>query len=478
DSFRLQRLDLSNNKLGGSIPTRIGDCSVLQILILSHNSLSGRIPLKMGKLSSLSFLELKYNLVNGTIPSQLNSIETLQYLDDSILTTYSAEAFIGNKGLCSKLSGFPRRIDTPCSYESKKTPPNISIGLVIKVFLPIVVLLVNLLIGIVYLFTRNKDDSELAKKATTSLDSFSVWNFNGKTAFEELVEATEDFDIKYCIGTGSYGSVYKAELASGKTIALKKLHSSEELAFIKSFQNGACVLSNIRHQNIVKLYGFCLHKKCMFLIYECMERGSLFCVLRNGDEAVEFDWTKRVNAIKSAAHALSCLHHNCHRRFIELEAFVADFGVARLLNPDSSNVAMLAGTYGYIAPELAYTMIFTEKCGVYSFGVVALEVLMGRHPGDLLSLSSSPSFDPKMTLIKVLDQRLSPPVDRKIVQDIVHVSTIAFACLSSQPKPRPTMQHVSQEFLTSRTLIRKPFQEISVLELRNQGMHLVDQFDT
>ncbi|GAY35401.1 hypothetical protein CUMW_278400 [Citrus unshiu] len=389
DSFRLQRLDLSNNKLGGSIPTRIGDCSVLQILILSHNSLSGRIPLKMGKLSSLSFLELKYNLVNGTIPSQLNSIETLQYLD------------VSHNHLC-----------------------------------------------------------------------FSVWNFN------ELVEATEDFDIKYCIGTGSYGSVYKAELASGKTIALKKLHSSEELAFIKSFQNGACVLSNIRHQNIVKLYGFCLHKKCMFLIYECMERGSLFCVLRNGDEAVEFDWTKRVNAIKSAAHALSCLHHNCHRRFIELEAFVADFGVARLLNPDSSNVAMLAGTYGYIAPELAYTMIFTEKCGVYSFGVVALEVLMGRHPGDLLSLSSSPSFDPKMTLIKVLDQRLSPPVDRKIVQDIVHVSTIAFACLSSQPKPRPTMQHVSQEFLTSRTLIRKPFQEISVLELRNQGMHLVDQFDT
>lgn len=192
--------------------------------------------------------------------------------------------------MCSKLSGLPPcRIDAPSSYDSKKKTRNVSIGLVIKVFLPLVVLLVILLIGIIYLFTRNKDDSEQAKEATKSLDIFFVWNFNGKTAFEELVEATEDFDIKYCIGTGSYGSVYKAELASGKIIALKKLHSSEELFFIKSFQNKACVLSNIWHQNIVKLCGFCLHKKCMFMIYECMERGSLLCVLRNDDEAVEFD---------------------------------------------------------------------------------------------------------------------------------------------------------------------------------------------
>lgn len=134
-------------------------------------------------------------------------------------------------------------------------------------------LLVILLIGVMYLFIRNKDDSELAKGAIKSLDIFSVWNFNGKIAFEELAEATEYFDIKCCIGTGSYGSVYEAEQASGKTIALKKIHSSEELAFIKSFQNESCMLSNIRHQNIVKLYGYCLHNKCMFLIYEYMERA-------------------------------------------------------------------------------------------------------------------------------------------------------------------------------------------------------------
>ncbi|XP_024041894.1 probable leucine-rich repeat receptor-like protein kinase At1g35710 [Citrus clementina] len=121
-------------------------------------------------------------------------------------------------------------------------------------------------------------------------------------------------------------------------------------------------------------------------------------------------WTKRVNGVKGMAHALSYLHHDCtppivHRDISsnnvllnsELEAFVADFGVARLLNFDSSNRTLLAGTYGYIAPELAYTMVVTEKSDVYSFGVVALEVLMGKHPRELLSSLSS-SLDKNITL--------------------------------------------------------------------------------
>ncbi|GAY59663.1 hypothetical protein CUMW_196240 [Citrus unshiu] len=128
-----------------------------------------------------------------------------------------------------------------------------------------------------------------------------------------------------------------------------------------------------------------------------MERGSLFCVLRDDDEAIELNWTRRVNIVKSVAHALSYLHHDCtpsivHRDISSnnillnsnLEAFVADFGTARLLDVNSSNRTLQAGTYGYIALELAYTMVVTEKCDVYSFGVVALEVLMGTHPGELL----------------------------------------------------------------------------------------------
>ncbi|GLT32251.1 hypothetical protein SLA2020_069300 [Shorea laevis] len=320
---------------------------------------------------------------------------------------------------------------------------------------------------------------------TKNGDIFSIWNFDGRIAYEDIIKATEDFDIKYCIGTGGYGSVYRAKLPNGKVVALKKLHrrEAEEPAFDKSFRNEVKVLTEIRHKNIVRLHGFCLHKRYMFLIYQYMERGSLFCVLRNDDEVVELDWLKRLNVIKSMANALSYLHHDCippilHRDISsnnillnsELEAFVADFGNARLLDPDSSNYTTLAGTHGYIAPELAYTMVVTEKCDVYSFGVVALEVLMGMHPGKLLTLSSSPSSLQNVMLSDILDARLSPPRSRNLPQNIVVATTLAFACLHAKPKFRPTMKFVSQQFLASKKPLTKPFQTISLLELAHNEL--------
>lgn len=107
----------------------------------------------------------------------------------------------------------------------------------------------------------------------------------------------------------------------------------------------------------------------MFLIYEYMERGNLFYALSIDDEVVEMDWIKRVNIVKGVAQALSYMHHDCnlqiHRDISsnnillnsELEAFIADYGTARFLNPDSSNQTVIVGTYAYIAPELAYSLV-------------------------------------------------------------------------------------------------------------------------
>ena len=130
------------------------------------------------------------------------------------------------------------------------------------------------------------------------------------------------------------------------------------------------MLSRIQHRNIVKLHGFCLHKRCMFLVYKYMEKGSLYCMLRDEVEAVELDWIKRVNVVKGIVNALSYMHHDydlpiIHRDISsnnilldsKLEAFVSDFGTARLLDPDSSNQTLLSGTYGYIAPG-KYTPVF------------------------------------------------------------------------------------------------------------------------
>ncbi|KAM7508044.1 hypothetical protein LguiA_018497 [Lonicera macranthoides] len=338
----------------------------------------------------------------------------------------------------------------------------------IFIIILIIIFLVNLTLFIILIFSwYNKAIKSKSVSVTTRHGNlFSIWNYDGTIAYEDIVRSTNDFDIEHCIGTGSYGSVYRAQLSSGKVVAVKKLHGFEakEPAFYKSFKNEVQVLSNIKHKNIVKLYGFCLHNRCMFLVYEYIERESLFCVLRDDVEAVELEWSKRVDVVKGIAHALSYMHHDCtptivHRDIssnnillnTKLEAFVADFGAARLLSPDSSNQTLIAGTYGYIAPELAYTMVITEKCDVYSFGVVALEIIMGKHPGDLLSSLTSPSRQ-NIVVNDVLDPRLSRPTDRLVEWDIVLIMRLAFSCLRSDPKSRPTMQRVSQEFFLQQVL--------------------------
>ncbi|XWS32862.1 hypothetical protein CRYUN_Cryun22dG0026600 [Craigia yunnanensis] len=498
----LYGLDLSNNRLSGSIPNEIANLKSLQYLYLSHNRLTGPIPIEIGNCSQLLKLSLSYNNLNGSIPPQLGKMQFLYEIDLSHnVISGEIPSEIVKKQLdvdfsCNNLtSTIAHHLDLSCrdivgSPTSLPSPVNISPvqrrGFSYLKLLPIIVFLAFPIIGFVYLYQLKYKNKKIDPDATKNGDLFSIWNFDGKIAFEDIITATEDFDIKYCIGTGGYGSVYKAILPSGKVIALKKIHrlEAEQPAFDRSFRNEVKFFTEIRHKNIVKLHGFCLHNRCMFLIYKYLEKGSLFCALRIDVEAVELDWNKRVNIVKGVAHALSYMHHDCNPPIVhrdissnnillnsELEAFVSDFGTARLLDPHSSNRTVIVGTYGYIAPELAYTMVVTEKCDVYSFGVLALEILMGRHPGELLStLSSSSSCTQTVMLNEVLDPRLSLPRSRKMIRDITFVAAVAFACLRTKPKSRPTMKSVSQEFLHIQSPISLPLHEISLIELKNNEM--------
>jgi serine/threonine protein kinase len=87
---------------------------------------------------------------------------------------------------------------------------------------------------------------------------------------------------------------------------------------------------------------------------------------------------------------------------------------------------------------------------VYSFGILALEILCGRHPGDVTPLwtivRSSTVDDDTMPLIYKLDQRLPPPVD-PIVKKLVSIAMIAFECLIENPQSRPTMEQVSKNLV-------------------------------
>lgn len=97
--------------------------------------------------------------------------------------------------------------------------------------------------------------------------------------------------------------------------------------------------------------------------------------------------------------------------------------------------------------ELAYTMEVTEKCDVYSFGVLAVEVIMGKHPGEVIGclqssgVENNNSFQRKDVL---LDPRLSPPAAQNICHKLALVKSLAISCLAANPQSRPTMQTVSK----------------------------------
>ncbi|KAI5017227.1 hypothetical protein ZWY2020_037605 [Hordeum vulgare] len=408
--MKLQSLKINNNFFNGSLPGEIGNLASLQIMLdVSHNNLSGVLPQQLGKLEMLEFLNLSHNQFSGSIPSSFASMVSLSTLDVSyndlegpvpttrLLQNASASWFLLNKGLCGNLSGMPPCYSSPLAGSHKR----MTFGLLLPIVLLVVFCLVAA-IAIIIMFHHNKrkpQESVIAERR----DLFSVWNFDGRLAFDDIVRATDDFDDKYIIGIGGYGKVYKAQLQDGRLVAVKKLHQTkEELNDERRFHSEMEILSQIRQRSIVKMYGFCSHPTYKFLVYNYIQQGSLHGILENDEVAKELDWQKRIALANDVAQAISYLHHECspsiiHRDItsnnilldITFKAFVSDFGTARILKPDSSNWTELAGTYGYIAPELAYTFVVTEKCDVYSFGVVVLELVMGKHPRDLLNGMSS-----------------------------------------------------------------------------------------
>ncbi|PHT83516.1 hypothetical protein T459_11959, partial [Capsicum annuum] len=406
-----------------------------------YNLLVGEIPPQLANLKVLVDLNLAHNGLSGHIPEELES-----------LTALINASLEGNKGLCGNLTGFQ-----PCERPSTVVKKH-SMGhnFILITVLPIMGTLVLLcaLAGALLMCDQRRRVREVEKWDDGWL---SISMIDGKALYRDILNATGDFDAKFCIGKGGHGSVYKVNLPSLGNIATKRFHSSFENTHPKSFMNEVRALTGIKHWNIVNLYGYFSNAQHSFLVYEYVERGNLSSILSIEVESKKLDWIKRVNIIKGVAFALSYMHHDClppivHRDIsssnilldFKYEARVADFGIAKLLKPDSSNCTAFAGTYGYVAPELAYTMKVTQMCDVYSFGVLALEIFKGKHLGEYITVLANSSTMDHVQLSDFLDERLPYPEDR-VNELLVFIVKLASSCLVETPKSRPTMQFISDK---------------------------------
>ena len=404
----LQYLDLSANKLSSSIPKSIGNLLKLYYLNLSNNQFSHTIPIEFEKLIHLSKLDLSHNILQEEIPPQVCNMESLEKLNLSHnnlygfiprcfeemrslscidisynelqgpipnSTVFKDGLMEGNKGLCGNFEAF-----SSCdAFMSHKQTSRKKWIVIVFPILGMVLLLISL-IGFFFFFRQRKKDSQ--EEQTISMNPLrllSVLNFDGKIMHEEIIKATDDFDEKFCIGKGGQGSVYKAELPSGDIVAVKKFNSqllSGNMADQDEFLNVVLALNEIRHRNIVKFHGFCSNARHSFLVCEYLHRGSLARILGNDATAKELSWNRRINVIKGVANALSYLHHDClpsiiHRDIssknvlldLEFEAHVSDFGIAKFVEPYSSNRTEFVGTFGYAAPGMCFSALVYISLG-------------------------------------------------------------------------------------------------------------------
>ncbi|KAK6129157.1 hypothetical protein DH2020_037089 [Rehmannia glutinosa] len=278
--------------------------------------------------------------------------------------------------------------------------------------------------------------------------------------FENVVRATGNFHSSNCIGSGGFGATYKAEIAPGVLVAIKRLVVGRFQGF-QQFDAEIKTLGRLRHPNLVTLIGYHVSETEMFLIYNYLPGGNLEKFLQERS-ARGVDWRVIHKIAHDISRALAYLHGNCVPRVIHRDvkpshilldedhnACLSGFGLARLLKTSETHATTdVAGTFGYVAPEYAMTCRVSEKADVYSYGVVLLELLSDKKALDPSFSSFGNGFNIVAWACMLLRQGRAKEFftaglwDAGPHDDLVEVLHLAVVCTADSFSDRPAMKHV------------------------------------
>ncbi|KAG6475328.1 receptor-like serine/threonine-protein kinase At1g78530 [Zingiber officinale] len=284
-----------------------------------------------------------------------------------------------------------------------------------------------------------------------------------------FMKKTMKLSNKDIIGSGGFGTVYRLTVDENTAFAVKRLNKGSK-DIDSGFERELDAMGDIKHRNIVCLHGYYIAPQFNLLIYELMPNGNLDSFLHGKlSKQSPLDWATRHRIAVGAARGLSYLHHDCLPHIIHrdikssnilldqnMEARVSDFGLATLMHADQTHVStVVAGTFGYLAPEYFDTGRASTKGDVYSFGVVLLELLTGKRPSDESFVEEGTKL---VTWVRdvVQDQKEEHAVDSSLgsnfsVEEAKAVFHIANQCLEADPSKRPTMIKVLKMLEKSRS---------------------------
>ncbi|XP_021283423.1 serine/threonine-protein kinase CDG1-like [Herrania umbratica] len=326
----------------------------------------------------------------------------------------------------------------------------------LAVFIAIIVLILILVLVKFVNLRKRKSNRKLPKP----IPSKDITTWSGLYRFSK-VEIENAISVNYkrkSLGRGSAGEVYQGVLPSGQVVAVKQIYKSN---CSDSFTREVAGLSRVRHPNLVSLLGCCIEGDEQYLVFEYCSAGNLAQHLLKKDRVLP--WERRVKILRDCALGLRYLHNyidGCivHRDIKltnillteDLEPKLSDFGLAKMLGMEESKVFTdVRGTIGYMDPEYMSNAKLTCASDIYSFGIVALQLLSGQKVIDLdldaseqLTRKAKDVSMGKRPLTDFEDPRLHGNLNRS---DFEAILQIAVLCGAKSSRGRPTIDVVFDE---------------------------------
>ncbi|KAL5974798.1 hypothetical protein ACLOJK_031469 [Asimina triloba] len=493
----LKELNLGNNILSGEIPSQIGDCSSLISLILFHNSFSGPIPATIANLSNLQTVDFSFNKLTGTIPNQFGNLRHLISFNvshnqlegnlpaNNFFNTISPSSVSDNPSLCGSAvnRSCPGMHNKPIVLNPNSSDPFsrsgsssdmhpkkiifsisalIAIGAAAAIVLGVVTItLLNLRARVAASQSpvesaMSGGDDDCSQSPATDSNSGKLVMFSGDPSFSASTHTLLNKDCE--LGRGGFGAVYQAVLHDGRPVAIKKLTVSSLVKSQEDFEREVQKLGKIQHANLIRLEGYYWTHSLQLLIYEFVSGGSLYKHLHERSTSNFLSWQERFDIIvgiaKSLAHLhqLNVIHYNLKSSNVLIDGSgqpkVGDFGLAKLLPVLDRYVlsSKMQSALGYMAPEFACRAVkITEKCDVYGFGILILEVVTGRRPVEYMEDDVVVLSD--MVREALEEGREEECVDERLqgqfpADEAVPLIKLGLICISQVPSNRPDMAEV------------------------------------
>lgn len=276
--------------------------------------------------------------------------------------------------------------------------------------------------------------------------------------FEEI--EYNDIDVEEVVGRGAFGVVCKAKW-KGRDVAIKTIESeSERNAFIVELRQ----LSRVNHPNIVKLYGSCSNPVC--LVMEYAEGGSLYNVLHGAEPLPHYTASHAMSWCLQCSQGVSYLHGMKPKALIHRDLKppnlllvaggtvlkICDFGTACDIQTHMTNNK---GSAAWMAPEVFEGSNYSEKCDVFSWGIILWEVITRRKPFDEIG-------GPAFRIMWAVHRGTRPPLIKNLPKPIESLMT---RCWSKDPSQRPSMEeivkimiHLMRYFPGSEEPLQYPYQ--------------------